>query len=254
MRQTKLKAPFSWIGGKSKLAKNIIELMPNHNKYVEVFGGALSVFYQKETSKIEIVNDINSDLINLHRTIRTSPQTLNMYINELLSSRELFYDIKFGRLKPRNNIERAAFYFYELSLSFGGKGTHFAMPKKQKLKNIYRDFSLYSRRLRGAVIENMDYEKLIKTYDETDALFYLDPPYVGTQSYYKTPRGFNMQDHENLAGILKDISGKFILSYNDCEVIRDLYKGFNIKELNIKYTLGGVHKSKDGSEILIMNY
>lgn len=128
------------------------------------------------------------------------------------------------------------------------------MPKKQKLKNIYRDFSLHSRRLRGAVIENMDYEKLIKTYDERDTLFYLDPPYVGTQSYYKTPRGFNTQDHENLAGILKDISGKFILSYNDCEVIRDLYKGFNIKELNIKYTLGGNHKSKDGSEILIMNY
>ena len=128
------------------------------------------------------------------------------------------------------------------------------MPKKQKLKNIYRDFSLHSRRLRGAVIENMDYEKLIKTYDERDTLFYLDPPYVGTKSYYKTPRGFNTQDHENLAGILKDISGKFILSYNDCEVIRDLYKGFNIKELNIKYTLGGIHKSKDGSEILIMNY
>lgn len=113
---------------------------------------------------------------------------------------------------------------------------------------------MHSRRLRQAVIENMDYEKLIKTYDERDTLFYLDPPYVGTKSYYKTPRGFNTQDHENLAGILKDISGKFILSYNDCEVIRDLYKGFNIKELNIKYTLGGNHKSKDGSEILIMNY
>lgn len=77
MQTTKIKAPFWWVGGKSKLAKDIVDLIPqDHRKYVEVFGGALSVLYAKEKSKLEVVNDINSELVNLHRAIRTNPQTL----------------------------------------------------------------------------------------------------------------------------------------------------------------------------------
>ena len=78
MQSTKIKAPFGWIGGKSKLAKDIIELIPkDHTTYVEVFGGALSVFYAKEKSKLEVVNHINSELINLHKAIRNNPETLS---------------------------------------------------------------------------------------------------------------------------------------------------------------------------------
>lgn len=87
-----LHAPFAWVGGKSKLAAQIIPLMAPHQKYIyiEVFGGALSVFYRKEPSKIEILNDINGDLINLHRIIQTRPQSLNSCLNGLLRSREIF--------------------------------------------------------------------------------------------------------------------------------------------------------------------
>ena len=226
------RAPFGWVGGKSKLAKDITALMPAHEKYVEVFGGALNVLYQKAPSKIEIVNDINSDLINLHRAIRTNPQTLSANLSSLLQSREIFYDIKSGRLKPRNDIERAAFYFYLISLSFGSRGEHFAMPKHRVLKTIYRDFSVQSRRLKHAIIKNMSYDKLISTYDGPGVLFYLDPPYIGTESYYKT--GFNIKDHESLAGILRALSGKFILSYNDCAKARELYKGFNFREFGVR--------------------
>lgn len=253
MKQTKLKAPFGWVGGKSKLAKDIILLMPEHIKYVEVFGGALSVFYQKEPSKVEIVNDINSDLINLHRIIRTKPQSLSAELNTMLRSRELFYLVKQGKIKPRSNIEAAAFYFYLLSTSFGSKGDNFAMTKDRTHKNIYRDFIAHSKRLKRALIENLSYEKLIKEYDSKDTLFYLDPPYVGTENYYKMINGFTMKDHENLADILKGIKGKFMLSYNDCEVVRDLYKDFNFKELAVNYSLNGKHREK-GSELLIMNY
>ncbi|EBD1800186.1 DNA adenine methylase, partial [Campylobacter coli] len=68
-RRTTLKAPFAWVGGKNYLAKEIIALMPEHKSYIEVFGGALSVFYQKSASKIEVINDINDELINLHLCI-----------------------------------------------------------------------------------------------------------------------------------------------------------------------------------------
>ena len=249
-----LHAPFAWIGGKSKLAAQIIPLMAPHQKYIEVFGGALSVFYRKEPSKIEILNDINGDLINLHRIIQTRPQSLNSCLNGLLRSREIFYAIKHRTIKPRNKIEAAAFFYFQIAASFGAKGEHFAMPKGRGAKNIYRDFRVYSRRLRRATIENLSYEKLIKEYDSEDSLFYLDPPYVGTENYYKTAGGFSRQDHQALAEILRGIKGKFMLSYNDCEPIRDLYRGFNMKELKISYSLNNAAERKSSSELLIMNY
>ena len=247
-------APFAWIGGKSKLAPRIVSLMPPHVKYVEVFGGALSVFYRKEPSKIEVVNDINGDLINLHRIIQTRPQSLSFYLNSMLKSREIFYGIKDGKLRPRNEIEAAAFYFYLINMSFSAKGEYYAMSKGRGAKNIYKDFSVYSRRLKRASIENMSYEKLIKEYDDKDALFYLDPPYVGTESYYKTPKDFSMNDHRNLALILQSIKGKFILSYNDCEIVRELYAGFRFEEAQINYCLNGAVRDKVSAEVIVMNF
>ena len=79
------------------------------------------MFYQKTPSKIEVVNDINGDLINLHRTIQTRPQSLSFYLNSMLKSREIFYGIKDGKLEPRNKIEAAAFYYYLINMSFGAR-------------------------------------------------------------------------------------------------------------------------------------
>lgn len=252
-RTTRLRTPFGWVGGKALLAKEIIPLMPEHSRYVEVFGGALSVFYQKEPSKIEVVNDINSDLINLHRIIRNRPASLQAEMNSLFRSREIFYDIKNGRLRPKNDIQKAAFYFYLLTTSFGSKGDTFAMGKSRRGKSIHRDFYTHSKRLKRTLIENLSYEKLIKEYDSSETLFYVDPPYVGTENYYKMINGFAMREHENLAKTLKQISGQFMLSYNDCEVVRDLYKDFKFKELKVNYSLNA--KSRyDRSELLIMNF
>ncbi|KHF20901.1 DNA methyltransferase, partial [Vibrio parahaemolyticus] len=84
-----------------------------------------------EPSKIEVVNDINSDLINLHRIIRNRPASLQAELNSLFRSRELFFDIKNGKIKPKNDIQKAAFYFYLLATSFGAKGDNFAMDKSR---------------------------------------------------------------------------------------------------------------------------
>ena len=254
MQSRNIKAPFGWVGGKSRLAKDIIELFPKHTTYVEVFGGALSVLYTKDRSKVEVVNDINSDLINLHRAIRNNPQTLQMYLNQMLISRELFSAIKHRKIQARNNIEKAAYYLFLITQSFGSKGEHFAMPKRgRKPKNIYRDYSIFSKRLKGVVIENLSFEDVISRYDNNDTLFYLDPQYVATEHYYKNTGGFGINEHEKLANILSNIKGKFILSYNDCPLIRKLYKKFfiiNSKE--IKYSLN-TKSRKRIKEVFISN-
>jgi len=260
MQSTKLKAYFGWVGGKSKLAKDIVNLIPqDHTTYIEVFGGGLSVFYAKEESKLEVVNDINSDLINLHRSMRTNPQTLSYYLNQLLISRELFDAIRSKELKPRNNIEAAAFYLYQLTQSFGSKGDNFAMSAKsgRKPKNIYKSYKKWSDRLKGVTIENKSFQVLIPLYDKEDAFFYVDPPYVSTESYYKNTGGFGVLEHEQLAALLSKVKGKFLLSYNDCELVRELYKDFNIRSTKeIKYTLGknAQGKNKSVKEVIITNY
>jgi len=260
MKTKKLTAPFGWIGGKSKLAKEIINLIPDeHQIYIEVFGGALNVLYRKERSRLEVVNDINSELVNLHRAIRNNPQTLSMYLNKLLISREIWYDIKKCRVKANNNIERASFYLFLISQSFGSKGDSFAMSAKanRKPKDIYKSFFKWALRLKYVTIENLDFRELISRYDKDEAFFYLDPPYVGTENYYKNIDGFGMREHEELAELLKNIKGKFLLSYNDSPVVRELYKDFKIvKSSPMRYTLGeNAHKRKKVvSELFIMNY
>ncbi|MCX2683813.1 DNA adenine methylase [Campylobacter sp. MIT 21-1685] len=252
--RTKLKAPFAWVGGKNYLAKEIIALMPEHKSYIEVFGGALSVFYQKSASKIEIINDINDELINLHLCIRNKPQSLANVLHSMLVSRKIFYMLKNKQIKPRNDIERAAFYFYLINTSFGSSMGQFAMSKQRAPKRLYRDFSLHTKRLKSVSIENKSFEYILKEYDYNEALFYLDPPYVGTENYYKNIPSFTLKEHKLLNELLKNIKGKFMLSYNDCEFVRGLYKDFNIKELKVKYSLNSALKRKESKELLIMNF
>ena len=260
MQSTKIKSAFGWVGGKSKLAKDIVSLIPDdHTKYVEVFGGALSVFYAKEKSKIEVVNDINSELVNLHRAIRSNPQTLSMYLNQLLISREIFDDIRHKRMKPRNKIEAAAFYLYQLTQSFGSKGESFAMNAKsgRSPKHLYKSYKKWSDRLKGVTIENKSFPVIIPLYDKEDVFFYVDPPYVETEKHYKNIGTFGIEEHKQLAALLSQVKGKFLLSYNDCELVRELYADFNIQTTKeIEYTLGKhAHgKSKKVKEVFITNY
>ncbi|WP_198672585.1 DNA adenine methylase, partial [Helicobacter burdigaliensis] len=155
-------------------------------------------------------------------------------------------------LQPRNQLERAAFYFYLIQNSFGAKKESFAMSKT-RAKKLYRDFSVYSKRLKGVSIENKDFTYILKNYDNDGALFYLDPPYVGTEDYYQNTGGFGLKEHKLLNELLKNIKGKFMLSYNDCKLVRELYKDFNIKELRVSYSLSAKDR-KEQKELLVMNF
>lgn len=260
-----LKAPFGWVGGKHYVAKNILPLIPAHELYVEVFGGGLSLFYQKKPSKREVINDYNEELINLHLAIRNSPETLRMYINELLPSRQLFYMIKHKELKPRCDIERAAFYFFLIKNSFGSSVRTWGMfdkteDSKNKRKGIYREFTQHSRRLKMASIENRSFEYILKEYDHKNAFFYCDPPYYkfdGNKYYKNLKEAFNEDKHKLLNECLKKLKGKFILSYNDCEFIRELYKDFKQININVRWTLNNGETGDFGKkvgELLIMNF
>ena len=256
-----LKAPFGWVGGKHYVARQIIPFIPPHHLYVEVFGGGLSLFYQKEMSKCEIVNDINDELINLHLCIKNKPETLTLYLENMVKSKTLFEAIKDKKIQPKNDIEQAAFTFYIINNSFGSNQRSFhhffhkSHPERNHLlRNHIKDFKKYSKRMKYVVLENRSFERLIPSVDSSGTFFYCDPPYVGTENYYKNC-SFGEKEHKKLREVLGKIQGKFILSYNDNDFIRELYKDFFIKNISVQYCMNNARRYlKAARELLIANF
>ncbi len=247
-----------WVGGKRQLRERIIaEFPPTFKMYVEVFGGAGWVLFAREKhAKDEVYNDFNSDLVGLFRCIKYHAEELKKELKYMLSSRENFNDYKeLMKLSSLTDIQRAAKFFYLIRSSFGSKGGSYATRGRSLENNIAR-FDDISKRLDKVVVENKDFADLIKLYDKEETLFYLDPPYYGTEKYYNSRNTlFTSKDHERLRDLLKGIKGKFLLSYNDCEEIRELYKGYTIIEVSRKETLSSKGENKgDYNEILIKNY
>jgi DNA adenine methylase len=108
------------------------------------------------------------------------------------------------------------------------------------------------KRLARVVIEHRDFAQLIKVYDRPDALFYCDPPYVGAESYYNVD--FTIADHERLKEVLKGIKGRFLLSYNNAPLVRELYSDFHIKEVSRSHNLAARYDGGSYKEVLVSNY
>lgn len=245
-----------WIGGKRLLRKTIIEMFPkNFDRYIEVFGGAGWVLFAKDKhANLEIYNDYDGQLANLFRCVKYHPDEVKKEISCVLNSREFFDDFK-SQLDMRGltDIQRAGRYFMIIKTSYGADRKTFGGTKKNLNKST--DYlSEISDRLNGVVIENRDFERIIKVHDRPGALFYLDPPYHGTEKYYQT--GFDDADHIRLKDCLKDIKGKFILSYNNDDFIGNLYQDFNLIEVSRRNSLLERYdgKDKEYKEVIITNY
>lgn len=226
----------------------MIEQFPEeYDRYVEVFGGAGWVLFAKEKKGIEVYNDINSNLVNLYKCVKYHPEALQKELDGILMSRELFQD---AILETRGltDIQRAARFFVAIKESFGSKMETFGLQPKNMKASV--DFlKIASERLNTVVIENRDFDKLIQSYDRSSTLFYLDPPYYKTERYYQG--GFKREDHKRLREALRNIRGKFILSYNDCPEIRELYQGYEIIEVDRNNNLATGKRYK---ELIIKNY
>lgn len=241
----------SWIGGKKLLRKTILEQFPReYDRYIEVFGGAGWVLFGKDEKGMEIYNDVNSDLVNLYRCVKYHPEAVQKELDGVLMSRELFFDA-IQRTRGLTDIQRAARFFVAIKESYGSGLDSFGVRPKN-MKRAVDFLSVASERLRNVVIENLDFERLIKTYDRDSALFYLDPPYYETEKYY--PDRFQPEDHERLKNTLENIRGKFVLSYNDCEVIREFYKKYDIVEVERADSLAARNGGRRYREIIVKNY
>jgi len=165
-------------------------------------------------------------------------------------SREVFFDA-LPDIKGLTDIQQAARFWIAIKESFGTDCRSFGVRPKD-LTSAVGFLREASARLKNVVIENVDFEQLIKTYDRPAALFYLDPPYYEAEKYY--PDRFNPEDHSRLKEVLNKIKGKFVLSYNNCEMIRTLYKDYVIKEVCRQNNLVSKNGGRMYKELIIKNF
>jgi len=250
-----------WLGGKAQLARTIVDLMPPHQHYCEVFAGAAWVLFKKSPSKAETINDVNGELINLYRIFKYHFEALLTEFESQLNSRDEFYRMRSTPANTLTDIQRAARFYYMLRTCYGARihsptfASSGTRPVRLKLGEELREhLSEIHARLQRVTIENQSFELLIPRMDCPNTLFYIDPPYYDCESYYGTGV-FCKDDFLKLRDLLKVIKGKFILSLNDVPQVREIFKDFTIESKQIRWSVNAAATSeKLGKEVLIRNF
>jgi DNA adenine methylase len=242
--------PAAWIGGKRQLAARLVTMINAipHVTYAEPFVGMGGVFFRRtKAPRSEVINDRNGEVVNLFRILqRHYPQFMDTLKFQITSRRE------FDRLKACDpatltDLERAARFLYLQKLAFGGKvsGQNFGVVRGETARfNLNRLAPLLEdvHGLSGVVIENLDWLAFIDRYDRPNTLFYLDPPYFGSEDDY----GKALFDRSQLSRL----QGRFILSINDVPEIRTTFDQFAFHEAELTYSIGG-GKGSAARELII---
>ena len=252
--------------------------------YVEVFGGGGSVLLNKERSVREVLNDANGNLINLYRVVREHPDELKDRLLYVMHNREDFkiaqrrleeatgrcFPVlpqqdgnssdsqgKLAEKKPEvsSPVLRAADFYQVVRQSYAGNGKQFSAVAR----SMWAGFPAIDRvagRLQGVTLEIEDFGVIFQRYDSPTTVFYIDPPYFFTEDYYPG-NIFLRSDHQRLAAILLRAEGLWLLSYNLCPEVLELYQqpGIFIEQVDRinnmaqRYEGGAVYQ-----EVLISNY
>ena len=247
-----------WVGGKRRLAKRILPIFPAHECYVEPFAGGAALFFLKEPSDVEVLNDINGELINLYRVVKHHLEEFVRQFKWALISRQLYGWLKKTPEETLTDIQRAARFYYIQKMAFGGKvanqtfGTATTAAPRLNLLRIEEELSAAHLRLSRTYIEHLAWDECIRRYDRPHTLFYLDPPYWGTEGYGVD---FGLEQYALMADLAKSIKGRMIVSVNDIPAMRQAFAGLEMERLEINYTVGGAGRSKGAAgELLIRNW
>ncbi len=285
-----IKTPVSWVGNKTSILHILYALFPlGYGRYIEPFGGSGAVLLGKAVpDKFEVYNDYNSNLVNLFRCMRDRPMD---FIRELgflnLNARDDFIVLKhffekmeftdeflnqeldltnimlpapkaaeirtlYKASKEDYDLRRAVMFLKLIRYSYSSGGKSYAC-QPFNIASLYSLIEQLGKRLANVVNENQDFEVLIEHYDRSDAFIYCDPPYFTSEYVYEC--GFTWNDHVRLHGVLMQAKGKWLVSYNDCPEIRELYRDYNQFEFKRIHSMVQKYEAgKEFPELLIGNY
>ena len=252
-----------WVGGKSKLLWIINKMAPDHySRFIDVFGGSGTVTMSRpiQPGCMEVYNDFNSNLTNLFCCVKNRPLALLAELGLLpLNTRDdfnvLYKFLPKGEITddylqeevelteillkppaaeairtllleraPRGDVRRAADFFKLVRYSFSGSSKSFG-GKPCDIRRFFHLIWECSRRLANVIVENKDFEDVIRQYDRGDAWIYCDPPYFEAECYEVA---FPKENHQRLHDTLLNSQGYVMVSYNYCPYICELYQEFYI--------------------------
>lgn len=228
-----MKRILNYVGSKWNLASWIVSQMPEHNVYLEPFFGSGAVLFNKPAARIETVNDIDGNIVNLFKVIREKPNELARTVELTPYSREEYYQ-SFELLKTDlSEVERARIFLIRCWMARGGKTsdrtgwrhnidvvTINALPDWNGLPEIIREAT---KRLKQVQIESQDATKLIERYNKEDCLIYADPPYLlGTRTKRHYAHEMTDEQHETFLKALNRHKGYAIVSGYDSDMYNDI--------------------------------
>lgn len=237
-----------WSGGKRALAGRLAERITAipHDRYVEPFVGMGGVFFRRRARpKMEVINDINRDVVNLFRILQRHYQQFLDVLKWQITSRSEFHRLQAVDPGTLTDLERAARFLYLQRAAFGGKvvgqnfGISFEAGARFDLTKLVPMLEDVHERLASVLIERLPFADCIRKYDSRPGtLFYCDPPYWGcTDDYGKDV--FSSADFDALRALLEGMQGRFILSLNDTPEVRAIFAKFTIEEVQLNYRLSG---------------
>lgn len=252
-----MKSVLKYPGAKNRLAPWICEYIPKHDVYLEPFAGSLAVLFNKPRSHIETVNDLDGEIVNFFRILRSRGEELEHLISLTpFSRREYESAYEFCD----DELERARRFAVKCWMGFGcgnryrngfksGQQTHSPNPAKV-WSELPVTMKSATERLKGVQIENIPATELIKRYDTQDVFIYADPPYLhGTRKNYLYNYEMSDEDHVELLYLLVEHPGKILLSGYDNDLYNNALQGWNKVQKNTR-----VEGGRKRTETLWMNY
>lgn len=260
-----MKTPLTYYGGKQKLVSTILPLFPEHTLYSEPFIGGGAIFFAKESSTIEVLNDTNKELINFYQVVQNDFLNLEKEVRITLHSRRLHKDASVVYNNPHlfSPLKRAWAIWVLSSQSFAGMlDGSFGYDKTKKnttTKKISNKRDAFTEdlaiRLQNVQIECADALYIIKSRDSDEAFFYCDPPYFNSDCGHYD--GYTAEDFEMLLKALSALKGKFLLSSYPSDLLSDYTGKCGWYKTEIEQVVSvnkGSGRGKKKIEVLTANY
>ena len=255
-----IKSPFCRTGSKFSMRNMIVPIIPAHKVYVELFAGSASIFFSKEKAEVNVLNDLDTSVINKFKALVKAPDNIKSYNTDLNTRDKIrhFYDNHSNTPQNKLLLEKIT-----SCNGFGSKPVKYSgmiYKGSNPYNSLVKHLPEYKELLKGVKLETKDYEKIVKKYDSPQTFFFIDPPYENTNTSFGYAEDVKF-DFIRLRKVLDKIKGSFLLTINDSAQIRSLFKGFKLTPVKITsgFRNAGLGKNtgdfdKSRGELMITNY
>jgi len=274
---TRLPTLLAWAGGKQKLVKVLCQYIPPHEVYVEPFAGGAALFWAKEPAKVNVLSDIDCRLIRFYETVRGLSSLEELTKFGWAPDRARFEELRECIKREPYCTDDPLFLAYALlyvnKFGYGAKvGYPTYNPTKEKrcsgkelcqIEKAAGRFPEIRERLKKAILICADFRQVIPKFDSPSTFFFVDPPYWRPEHKGSNPAHYAETgvSPTEVAGALRGIRGKFLVTYNDHPDVRAAFQGFRTVPVEGREEMGrfvpttGERRGpRPFPQLLIMNY